>query len=69
MGAPEVEDVLASWESNGAALREVSTLCRSDEQVVDPYLLALGRGEMANIAETTWRHDLASSPLTEGGPA
>lgn len=43
----EVEDVLASWESNGAALREVSTLCRADEHAVDPHVLALGREAMA----------------------
>lgn len=43
----EFEEALAAWESNGATLREVSTLCRVDEQFVDPAILALGREEMA----------------------
>ncbi|HEY3818432.1 MAG TPA: hypothetical protein VGL81_14760 [Polyangiaceae bacterium] len=43
----EVEDVLASWEENGATLREVSALRHVDEHTVDPHLLALGREVMA----------------------
>jgi hypothetical protein len=57
----EVEDVLASWESNGATLREVSAFCRADE-TVDPYLLALGREEMARAAEEVRRLGITASP-------
>ena len=44
----EVEDVLASWESNGGTLRELSALRgHADIPPVDPRALALGREVMA----------------------
>jgi hypothetical protein len=43
----DLDDVLESWEANGATLREVSGLCRSGATAVDPRLLALGREELA----------------------
>jgi hypothetical protein len=47
----EVEDVLASWESNGATLRELSSLRgHADIPAVDPRALALGREVMAEVA-------------------
>jgi hypothetical protein len=41
-----LDDVLGSWEANGATLREVSGLCRNGELAVDPRLLALGRRDV-----------------------
>ncbi len=41
-----IDDVLESWEANGATLREVSGLRRSGATAVDPRLLSLGREEL-----------------------
>jgi hypothetical protein len=47
----EVEDVLASWESSGATLRELSGLRgHPDIPTVDPRALSLGREVMAQAA-------------------
>lgn len=47
----EVEDVLASWQSNGTTLRELSGLRGDpDAPAVDPRALALGREVMAEAA-------------------
>jgi hypothetical protein len=47
----EVDDVLASWESNGATLRELSGLrSHADVPAVDPRALALGREVAAQAA-------------------
>jgi hypothetical protein len=43
----DLDDVLESWEANGATLREVAGSRRSGELVVDPRLLALGRRELS----------------------
>jgi hypothetical protein len=48
------EQVLASWEPSGDALREVSTLCRTDGHLVDPAVLALGRDELARRAQAAY---------------
>jgi hypothetical protein len=54
-----LDDVLESWEANGATLREVSGLCRGGAiATVDPRLLALGREEL------TLRHEQSSSART-----
>ena len=64
----ETERGLASWEPSGDTLREVSTLCCSDGQAVDPVSLALGRDELAKRAEMSRRLE-ASRQVWENGRA
>jgi hypothetical protein len=68
----EFEDLLASWEANGETLREVSTLCRVDEELVNPAVLALGREEMARREKVARKLGVfygESGPRVEGDPA
>ncbi len=50
-----VEEVLASWESNAATLREVSSLRRADLPPIDPRAFALGRDVVAKDAQRALR--------------
>ncbi len=62
----EMERVLASWEHSGDALREVSTLCRTDGEPLDPATMALGREELARREEVSRRQNVyASKPSGE----
>ena len=60
----EMEQVLASWDLSGDALREVSTLCRTDGEPIDPATLALGRDELARMAEVSRRQKVYASKLS-----
>ena len=64
----EIERALASWDPSGDALREVSTLCRADAELVDPSLLALGREELARRAEAARRMDAYTVKTLEAVP-
>jgi hypothetical protein len=63
----EMEKILASWELSGDALREVSTLCRSDGEPLDPATLVLGRHELARRAEISRRLNAYGSRLSGEG--
>jgi hypothetical protein len=67
----EVEDVLASWESNGATLRELSSLRgHADIPAVDPRALALGREVMAEVAAAALcrQRNAGFTPVTASPP-
>ncbi len=49
LSRPRIDEALAGWEANAVTLREVSALCCTDDRVVDPAVLALGREEMARM--------------------
>ena len=57
----EMERVLASWELSGDALREVSTLCRTNGEPLDPATMALGREELARREEVSRQQNAYAS--------
>jgi hypothetical protein len=62
----EMDRVLASWDPSGDALREVSALCRTDGEPLDPATMALGREELARREEVSRRQNAyASKPSGE----